>query len=241
MRVAVPIQITDEERSTLLRWSRGRSTPARLILRARIVLAAAEGKRNIDIASELNTDNQTVGRWRTRFAADRLAGIQQDAPRGGRPATQRDKLARRIVETTTQTKPANATHWSTRTLAAHLGIDKSMVQRVWSQSNLKPHLVKTFKVSNDPRFVEKLTDVVGLYLDPPDNALVLCVDEKSQIQALDRTQKSLPLKKGRCGTMTHDYVRNGTTTLFRSAQRAAGYGNQRLHATTPAPGIPQVP
>jgi len=214
MRVAVPVQITDEERTTLVRWSRGRSTPARLILRARIVLAAAEGKRNSDIARELNTDNQTVGRWRSRFATDRLVGIQKDAPRGGRPATRRDKLARRIIETTTQTKPANATHWSTRSLAAHLGIDKSMVQRVWSQSGLKPHLVKTFKVSQDPRFVEKLTDVVGLYLNPPDNALVLCVDEKSQIQALDRTQKSLPLKKGRCGTLTHDYVRHGTTTLF---------------------------
>src|SRR5215470_8262709 len=118
MRVAIPIQVTDEERATLLRWSRGRSTPARLILRARIVLAAAEGKRNIDIASELNTDNQTVGRWRSRFASDRLAGIQKDAPRGGRPPTQRDKLARQIIESTTQTKPANATHWSTRTLAA---------------------------------------------------------------------------------------------------------------------------
>ncbi len=214
MRVAISIQLTNEERSTLLRWSRGRSTPARLILRAKIVLAAAAGQRNIAIAEELGTDNQTVGRWRNRFAADHLPGIQKDAPRGGRPATKRDRLARRIIEMTTRSKPANATHWSTRTLAAHLGIDKSMVQRVWKQSNLKPHLVKTFKVSNDPRFVEKLTDVVGLYLDPPDNALVLCVDEKSQIQALDRTQKSLPLKPGRCGTMTHDYVRNGTTTLF---------------------------
>jgi transposase len=214
MRVAISIRITDEERVTLLRWSRGRSTPARLILRAKIVLAAAEAKRNIDIARELKTDNQTVGRWRNRFAAQRLAGIQKDAPRGGRPPTKRDGLARRIIEATTQTRPSNATHWSTRTMAAHLGIDKSMVQRVWRQSNLKPHRVKTFKLSNDPRFVEKLTDVVGLYMNPPENAIVLCVDEKSQIQALDRTQPGLPLKPGRCGTMTHDYKRNGTTTLF---------------------------
>jgi transposase len=214
MRIAIPIQLVDEERAALLRWSRGRSTAARLVLRAQIVLAAAEGKRNIDIARELRTDNQTVGRWRTRFAAARLGGLQKDAPRGGRPATKRDQWARRIVEATTQSKPTHATHWSTRTLAAHLGVDKSLVQRVWNQSGLKPHLVKTFKLSNDPRFIEKLTDVVGLYLDPPDHALVLCVDEKSQIQALDRTQKGLPLKPGRCGTMTHDYVRHGTTTLF---------------------------
>lgn len=214
MRVAPKVLLGNEQRQTLMRWSRGRSTPARLVRRAQIVLLAAEGKQNIEIADELEIERTIVGRWRRRFVEKGLAGIEKDAPRGGRNPTVRQRVARKIVERTTQTKPAAATHWSTRSLGRELTVSPSMVRRVWRANGLKPHLVKTFKVSNDPQFVEKMTDVVGLYLNPPEHALVLCCDEKSQIQALDRTQPGLPLKKGRCGTMTHDYRRHGTTTLF---------------------------
>lgn len=222
VRIAPSITLTDAQRTTLTRWSRGRSTPARLVLRAQIVLLAAEGRKNKEIATELDTLPKVVCLWRKRFAAAGLEGIQKDAPRRGRRPTIREKVAPLILEKTTQERPDNATHWSTRTLAAALGVDKSMVQRVWSANNLKPHLSRTFKVSNDPNFVEKLTDVVGLYLNPPEHAIVLSCDEKSQIQALDRTQPGLPLKKGRCGTMTHDYKRNGTTTLFAALNVAEG-------------------
>lgn len=222
MRVAPQITLDDKERKTLQRWSRGRSTAARLVLRAKIVLLAAKGKQNKDIASELGADRSIVGRWRSRFAQHGLTGIEKDAPRGGRKPTKRNQVARRIVEKTTQETPANATHWSTRSLAKKLGVSQSMVHRVWKANGLKPHLVRTFKVSNDPHFVEKLIDIVGLYLNPPEHALVLCADEKSQIQALDRTQLSLPLRKGRCSTMTHDYKRNGTTTLFAALDVAEG-------------------
>lgn len=222
MRVAVPITLKDRQRKTLLRWSRSRSAPARLVVRARIVLMAAEGMRNDDIARELGVDRIAVGRWRSRFASQGLPGIAKDRPRGGRKPRARDKVARKIIEMTTQARPAEATHWSTRTLAKALNINHSMVHRVWRANGLKPHMVKTFKLSNDPRFVEKLIDVVGLYLNPPEHALVLCADEKSQIQALDRTQPGLPIKKGRCGTMTHDYKRNGTTTLFAALDMAEG-------------------
>lgn len=222
MRVAQALTLTGEQRTTLVRWSRGRSTPARLVLRAKITLRAADGMLNKDIARELATDVNTVGRWRRRFAEGGLDAIAKDAPRGGRKPIKRSRLAARIIKKTTTEKPAGATHWSTRTLAKALGIDKSMVQRVWSAGGLKPHLVRTFKVSNDPRFAEKLIDVVGLYLNPPENALVLCADEKSQIQALDRTQPSLPMFKGRAATLTHDYKRNGTTTLFAAIELAQG-------------------
>jgi transposase len=220
MRVAPPVILTDEQRTMLRRWARGRSTPMRLVRRAQIVLLAAEGKQNIEIAEALSIERTIVGRWRQRFVAKGLAGLEKDAPRGGRPAD--SAMARKIVEYTTQRKPANATHWSTASLAKELGISHSTVWRVWRANGLKPHLVKTFKVSNDRQFVEKLVDVVGLYLDPPERAMVFCVDEKSQIQALDRTQPGLPLKKGRCGTMTHDYKRNGTTTLFAALAVAEG-------------------
>lgn len=222
MRVATTIDLSTDERTQLERWARGRSTPSRLVLRARIVLAAAAGKRNDQIAAELGTRPRTVGVWRRRFARNRMGGIEKDAPRGGRPAIKRDEQARKIVQTTTQTKPAHATHWSTRTLAEHLDVSTSMVQRVWKANGLKPHQTRTFKLSNDKQFVEKLVDVVGLYLNPPEHALVLSCDEKSQIQALDRTQPSLPMKKGRCGTMTHDYKRHGTTTLFAAIELAQG-------------------
>ena len=222
MRIAPSVTVTDEQRTFLERWARGRSTPVRLMQRARIVLLAAKAQQNKDIAAELGVTRALVGRWRNRFVEQGLAGIQKDAGGRGRKPTARATVARAIVETTTQKKPPNATHWTTRTLAKHLGTTRSMVHRVWKDNNLKPHLVRTFKLSNDPRFVEKLVDVVGLYLNPPEHALVLCADEKSQIQALDRTQPGLPLKKGRCGTMTHDYKRNGTTTLFAALELAEG-------------------
>jgi transposase len=214
MRIACEISLTDEERQMLTRWSRGRSTPARLVLRAKIVLLSAAGRLNKDIAVELATDRKTVARWRNRFVRQRLPGLEKDAPRPGRTAKARDAVARKIVAATTQERPTAATHWSTRSLAKHLDVSPSMVQRVWKANQLQPHRVKTFKLSNDKHFAEKLIDVVGLYLSPPEHAIVLCVDEKTQIQALDRTQKSLPIYPGRCGTMTHDYKRNGTTTLF---------------------------
>jgi transposase len=220
--MAPTVILTNEERTVLQRWARGRTTAARLVRRSKIVLLAAEGKENLEIADELQVERTIVGRWRRRFVSKGLAGIAKDAPRGGRPASKRQQVAQRIVEWTTQQAPPNATHWSTNSLARHLGVSQSMVSRVWRANGLKPHLSRTFKVSNDPRFVEKLTDVVGLYLDPPEHALVLSCDEKSQIQALDRTQKSLPLKKGRCGTMTHDYQRNGTTTLFAALSTLDG-------------------
>jgi transposase len=222
MRRACRISLTDEDRTTLERWSRGRSTEARLVTRARVVLAAAEGKENQDIAVELDISRGAVARWRDRFAKAGIAGIKKDAPRGGRPPKDRKDLVRRIIEMTTREKPANATHWSTRALAEALGTNRSLVNRVWRAHGLKPHRCHTFKVSNDPLFAEKLIDIVGLYLDPPEHALVLCVDEKSQIQALDRTQKSLPIYPGRCATMTHDYKRNGTTTLFAALDMLEG-------------------
>jgi len=222
MRVAKVVTLTTKERAALLKWSRGRSTPARLVQRAKIVLAAAGGRQNDEIAVDLGCTRRTVGTWRNRFVDKRLEGIQKDAPRGGRKPTRRAVVAAEIVRKTTQEKPANATHWSTRSLAKAMNISDSMVRRVWRDSGLKPHLVRTFKVSNDPRFVEKLVDVVGLYLNPPEHALVISCDEKSQIQALDRTQKSLPMFPGRLGTLTHDYKRNGTTTLFAAIEVAEG-------------------
>jgi transposase len=211
MRVAKHIELTSEQRRELQRIARSKITSVRLAKRAQIVLLAAEGLQNEQIAERLGIGRVQAGRWRDRYAADGLAGIAQDLPRGGRP-TRID--AAEIVRATTQTMPANATHWSTRSLAAHLGVSDTTVLRVWRQHGLKPLLVETFKVSRDPQFVEKLDDIVGLYLDPPEHALVLCCDEKSQVQALDRTQPGLPLKRGRAATMTHDYKRNGTTTLF---------------------------
>jgi transposase len=222
MRKAVSITLTSEERAVLTGWARSRTVAARLVARARIVLAAADGRTNREIAAGLGIERTIVGRWRQRFAAERLAGIEQERAGRGRKATKRKHWARTIIEVTLHTTPPDATHWSTRTLAKHLGVSKSMVQRVWRTHELAPHRVRTFKLSRDKRFIEKLVDVVGLYLRPPEHALVLSVDEKSQIQALDRTQPGLPLKKGRCGTMTHDYKRNGTTTLFAALEMASG-------------------
>jgi transposase len=170
----------------------------------------------------LETSKKTVSLWRARFANNRVSGIEKDAPRPGRDPSIPTATVELILHKTTQEKPKGATHWSTRTMAKAVGVSKATVQRLWSANGLKPHLVKTFKVSNDRRFAEKLRDVVGLYLNPPDHALVLSCDEKSQIQALDRTQKGLPIHRGRCGTMTHDYKRNGTTTLFAAIDMVQG-------------------
>lgn len=222
MRRAIPIMLSDDEQNALTSWARSRTAPARLVTRARIVLAAAGGAENQDIAAALRLARGTVVTWRKRFAAERLAGIERERPGRGRKATKRKHWARTIVEVTLHTTPPSATHWSQRTLAEHLGVSKSLVERVWQAHELAPHRVRTFKLSRDKRFIEKLVDVVGLYLRPPEHALVLSVDEKCQIQALDRTQPGLPLKKGRCGTMTHDYVRNGTTTLFAALEMASG-------------------
>jgi transposase len=186
-------------------------TSVRLAQRARIVLLAAQGMQNKDIAEQLGIGRAQVARWRERYIECALAGIERDLPRGAPPG----KVdVQRLVELTTQSKPEAATHWSTRKMGAKLGVSASTVMRHWQANGLKPHLVRGFKISRDPKFVEKLEDIVGLYMAPPEHALVLCCDEKSQVQALDRTQPGLPLKKGRAQTMTHDYKRHGTTTLF---------------------------
>jgi len=196
--------------------------PQRQVQRAQIIQLAAAGLDSQDIARTLGVSRPTVQLWRERFLALRVPGLLKDAPRPGRLPQIAEAHVRAIVEATLHTKPANATHWSTRTMATAQGVSAATVQRIWSQHQLKPHLTKTFKLSRDQQFVEKLTDVVGLYLNPPDRALVLCVDEKSQIQALNRTQPGLPLKKGRCGTWTHDYKRHGSTTLFAALSMLDG-------------------
>lgn len=208
------LPMTTEQRTTLKAWIRAKTTPQRIVLRARICVLAAEGTSNHAIAHQLQTSRPTVLLWRARFAREGPVGLSRDASHG--PSVQRlsPQKVKAIVEATLHTTPPDATHWSTRTMAAAQGVSHASVARIWDAHGLKPHRLKTFKLSKDPRFVEKLTDVVGLYLNPPDKALVLCVDEKSQVQALDRTQPGLPMKQGRCGTMTHDYKRNGTTCLF---------------------------
>jgi transposase len=222
MRIAAAVILTNEQRAKLESYARGRSTPARVVLRARIVLLAAEGKQDLEIARLLCIVSRTAARWRSRFVRDGVAGLEQDAPRPGRTPSISAELVRLVVAKTTQEKPSRATHWSTRTMAAEVGISEASVRRIWHSHGLKPHRVETFKLSNDPRFVEKLEDIVGLYLNPPEHALVLSLDEKSQIQALDRTQPGLPMKKGRAQTMTHDYKRHGTTTLFAALNTLDG-------------------
>ena len=211
LRVAPTIVLTDEEESELSRLARSKRTSVRLAQRAQIVLLAAQGLQNKDIAEQLGIGRVQVARWRERYLQLGLQGIERDLPRGAPPV--KVDVAK-LVKLTTQTKPEAATHWSTRTMAAELGVSASTVMRHWQAHGLKPHIVRGFKVSRDPQFVQKLEDIVGLYMSPPEHALVLCCDEKSQVQALDRTQPGLPLKKGRAATMTHDYKRNGTTTLF---------------------------
>ena len=219
MKQAVAIEVNDEQRAMLESMVRSQTIDVRAARRARIVLLADAGMGDREIARELGIGRIQAARWRSRFAKGGVEAIRADLPRSGR-TPQID--AAEIVRVTTQEKPAGATHWSTRKLAAKLGISDTTVLKVWRANGLKPHLVETFKVSRDPKFVEKLEDIVGLYMSPPEHALVLCCDEKSQVQALDRTQPGLPLKKGRAQTMTHDYKRHGTTTLFAAMSMLDG-------------------
>lgn len=223
MRVAPPILLTDEQRRDLLTAANSRSVSVRFAQRAKMILLAADGRQDKQIAAEVGIRRQSVALWRRRFLQLGIDGIEKDAPRGGRKRSARsDAKVRAIIRRTTQTTPPDATHWSTRSMARAAGTSAATVRRVWREHGLKPHRVKSFKLSNDKHFIEKLDDIVGLYLNPPEHALVLSCDEKSQIQALDRTQPSLPLKKGRAATMTHDYVRHGTTTLFAALSTLDG-------------------
>jgi len=222
MRVAPPIALDEATRKQLQQQAGRRSVPVRVALRSRIVLLAAEGLQNVQIGAELKISVRMAALWRERFLSLGVQGLLKDAPRPGRTPAISSATVEQLIAKTTQTTPANATHWSTRTMAREVGISEASVRRIWRAHGLKPHRVETFKVSNDPNFAAKLEDIVGLYLNPPEHALVLSVDEKSQIQALDRTQPGLPMKKGRGQTMTHDYKRNGTTTLFAALNTATG-------------------
>ncbi len=208
------LRATTQQLSQLDKWVGSPTTQQRTVVRSRIVLMAAEGMANHAIARQLGVSRPTVLLWRKRFEQEGPEGLGRDRPRGsGKPRLSLEKV-KEIIEATLHTKPKASTHWSVRTMAKAQGVSPAAVQRIWAAHGLKPHLVRTFKLSRDPHFVEKLRDIVGLYLNPPEHAMVLCFDEKGQVQALDRTQPGLPLKKGRAGTMTHDYKRNGTTSLF---------------------------
>jgi transposase len=221
-RFTLTLVLSEEQERQLEQWLAALGTPQQVALRCRIVLACAAGKPEIAIAAENRVNRKTVRLWRERFKTQGLQALWEIAPGRGRKATYGPTKIKSVIDATLQSKPKGSTHWSCRTMAAAQGISKSTVSNVWRSHNIKPHRTETFKLSRDPRFLEKLTDVVGLYLNPPDKAVVLCVDEKSRIQALNRTQPGLPLKKGRCGTMTHDYKRNGTTTLFAALDVLAG-------------------
>ncbi len=216
------LTLKPNEREEIERWLHAHGTPQQVCLRSRIVLAAADGEADSAIARQLEINRKTVMLWRARFNEDGVESLWEVAPGRGRKPTYSAKKIKMIVNATLQTKPKGMTHWSCRIMAERQGVSKSTVSNIWRSHNLKPHRSETFKLSRDVRFLEKLTDVVGLYLNPPQQAMVLCVDEKSQIQALDRTQPGLPMKKGRCGTMTHDYKRNGTTTLFAALEVLQG-------------------
>jgi len=230
MRRAVAINVSESERQCLEQLRRGRRVPVRLAERAAIVLLAADGRENQDIAAQLGITRQKAGRWRSRYAEQGLPGIEKDAPRPGRKPRIDEAQRAAVVRKTLRETPPGQTHWSRTTMAAATGLSPSTIGRIWREHGLKPHRVETFKLSNDPQFVEKLKDVVGLYVSPPEHAIVLSCDEKSQIQALDRTQPGLPLKPGRCGTMTHDYKRNGTTCLFAALNILDGTVISECHA-----------
>lgn len=228
MPAPTAISLTEEERTEFQRLCRSKKTPARLIERLSIVLLADEGLSNGEIHERLPFGIHKIARWRNRFAESGLKGIEKDLPRGGNhggaDSAKQARLRKRIIDYTTDKNklPKEATHWTTRTLAAKLNTNHMLVARVWSECGFKPHLIRQFKISNDPLFEQKLDDVVGLYLNPPENAVVLSMDEKSSIQALDRTQPGLPMKPGRAGTMTHDYKRHGTSTLFAALNVLTG-------------------
>lgn len=229
MTSARALHLTAEEREALERWARRPKTAQALAQRARIVLASAEGSSDVAVAAQLKLNRMTVGRWRKRFAAQRLDGLL-DEPRPGAPRTIGDAQVETVVARTLESVPKGATHWSTRLLASELGMSQSAVSRIWRAFGLKPHLAETFKLSRDPLFVEKVRDIVGLYMSPPERAVVLCVDEKSQIQALDRTQPLLPMGPGIVERHTHDYVRHGTTSLFAALNTRTGEVIGQCHA-----------
>jgi len=216
------INLSETDHRELAHWVSAHRTPQQVAQRCRIILAAAQGKQDKDIAANLRINFKSVALWRKRFCTNGPDCLWEVAAGRGRKPKYSAEKVNEIINATLQTRPRGATHWSCRTMAEKQGVSKGTINRVWQSHGIKPHLIKGFKLSRDPKFLEKLTDVVGLYLNPPEKALVLCVDEKSQIQALDRTQPGLPLKKGRCGTMTHDYKRNGTTTLFAALELAQG-------------------
>jgi transposase len=223
-----PLTLTDAERETLERWARRAKTAQAVAQRARLILGCATGRTNTVVAHELRLTKQTVGKWRSRFLARRLDGVLDD-PRPGAPRTITDAQVERVLTRTLESTPADATHWSTRSMAQASGLSRSAVHRIWRAFALQPHRTETFKLSTDPLFIEKVRDIVGLYLRPPDRALVLCVDEKSQIQALDRTQPLLPMRPGQVERRTHDYARHGTTSLFAALDTKTGAVIGQLH------------
>ena len=220
-RPMAPLALDGAERETLEQWTRRPKTAQALALRSRIVLACADGRSNTAVAAELRVCIDTVGKWRSRFLEQRLDGLL-DQPRSGRPRMIDDADVERVIALTLETTPKDATHWSTRAMARRSGLSHNTVSRIWRAFALQPHRTETFKLSADPLFIEKVRDIVGLYLNPPDRALVLCVDEKSQIQALDRTRPLLPLRPGQAERHTHDYVRHGTTSLFAALDARTG-------------------
>src|SRR5881296_4492912 len=227
-RPSSPLTLTDEERHALERWARRPTTAQALAQRARLVLACAAGKTNRRVAHELRVTKQTVGKWRSRFLAQRADGLL-DEPRPGAPRTIADAQVEQVVALTLEPMPREAPHWSTRAMATRCGLSQSTISRIWRAFGLQPHRTETFKLSRDPLFIDKVRDIVGLYLNPPEHALVLCVDEKSQIQALDRTQPLLPMRPGQVERRTHDYVRHGTTSLFAALDVKTGEVIGRCH------------
>ncbi len=227
-RPTEPLVLTDEERGQLERWARRPKTSQRLALRSRIVLACGKGSSNTDVALELGISMPTVGKWRARFLRDRLDGLA-DEPRPGAPRSIEDDDVERVVTMTLETRPKNATHWSTRSMAEAAGLSQTAIVRIWHAFGLQPHRTKTFKLSEDPMFVEKVRDIVGLYMNPPEHAIVLSVDEKSQVQALDRTQPLLPMEPWQVERQTHDYARHGTTSLFAALNTKTGEVIGRCH------------
>ncbi len=229
-RISPVVSLSADDLAQLVRWEAAPSTPQQVALRCRLALAAAAGKQDLEIASRYGVNRHTAALWRQRVRTAGIGSVWEIQPGRGRKPQYSQQKRDALIAATLETKPKGMTHWSCRTMAQAQGMSKNTVNRLWNLHNLKPHLSRTFKLSRDPKFVEKLTDGVGLYLNPPEKAIVLCVDEKSQIQALDRTQPGLPLKKGRRGTMTHDYKRNGTTTLFAALSLLDGKVMGQCHS-----------
>jgi len=227
-RPKAELVLTEDERATLVRWERRRKSAQALAMRCRIVLACAEGVSNVEVAARLGVSRPMVGKWRSRFVSRRLEGLS-DEPRPGAPRTITDEQVEEVVVATLEQTPANATHWSRTSMAQRSGLSPSTIGRIWKAFSLKPHRAETFKLSKDPQFIEKLRDVVGLYLDPPDRAIVLCTDEKSQIQALNRSQPVLPMMPGMPERRTHDYVRHGVSSLFAALDIATGQVISSIH------------